>query len=1085
MTTTSQTLIDFNDQSAGTIIDGQYSSQGVTIGSINNDGSVDTKNPAMIFDSSKPTGGDWDLKTDNLGKVLILSEDRDSSDPDDNACGGKFLFTFDNEVTVDSITLLDVEEGAWIKLYDEDGKFLKKISVKTANNGQKDVQIDTPGAKYMTIELAGSGAVDNLKFTPQMQPDGIVNGTEAGELIDLAYIDAQGDRIDNNDALGVEGTTGDEDLVLAGAGNDTVYAGVGDDIVRGEAGNDRLFGEGGDDTLEGGEGNDTIFGDAGNDSIDGGEGDDVLKGGAGNDTISGGNGQDTIDGGEGDDLIDGGRDNDSILGGDGNDTLRGNGGDDTLDGGAGDDSVSGSANDDLMFGGAGDDILSGSGGNDTVDGGAGDDSIRGGKGDDLVEGGAGNDTISGADGADTLSGGDDRDDFVNVTSGDMIDGGEGGDDFDTLDLTGANAAVEYDADNAENGTIFFLDDDGTRTGETARFINIENVIGAVDTRDGIVEGTSGDDKIDDGYDGDPDGDFVDNNDALLDGEVGDDDIIVAGAGNDTILAGEGNDEVDAGEGDDDVDAGNGDDLVDGGAGADKIDGKDGQDTLNGGDGDDSIDGDDGDDVINGGKGDDTIDGGYGNDTISGGGGDDVIDGGKGDDSISGSANDDLITGGYGNDTIQGAGGTDTIDGGKGNDKILGGKGDDNIAGGDDDDTIRGGDGTDTLDGGEGNDDIMGGTGNDFITGGYGNDTISGGGGNDTIDGGKGDDTISGSANEDSILGGRGNDTIQGAGGNDTIKGEDGDDSIFGGKGDDEIGGGDGDDLITGGDGEDWIKGGDGADTISGDDGADMIAAGDDRDLILGATTGDMIDGGSGSDDFDTLDLTGSDVAFITYTSDDREDGIITFRDDTTAQFEDIEAVVPCFTPGTLIATPKGEVPVESLEVGDRVITRDNGIQVIRWTGKRKIAAAELSENSALRAVLVRKGALGHGLPERDMIVSPQHRVLIANDETMLYFDEREVLVAAKHLVGRPGVERMDAVDVTYIHVMFDNHEVILSDGAWTESFQPGDHSLKGLGKAQREEIFAIFPELREREGREGYSAARRMLKRQEAELLLK
>ena len=62
MTTTSQTLIDFNDQSAGTIIDGQYSSQGVTIGSINNDGSVDTKNPAMIFDSSKPSGGDWDLK---------------------------------------------------------------------------------------------------------------------------------------------------------------------------------------------------------------------------------------------------------------------------------------------------------------------------------------------------------------------------------------------------------------------------------------------------------------------------------------------------------------------------------------------------------------------------------------------------------------------------------------------------------------------------------------------------------------------------------------------------------------------------------------------------------------------------------------------------------------------------------------------------------------------------------------------------------------------------------------------------------------------------------------------------------------
>jgi hypothetical protein len=264
----------------------------------------------------------------------------------------------------------------------------------------------------------------------------------------------------------------------------------------------------------------------------------------------------------------------------------------------------------------------------------------------------------------------------------------------------------------------------------------------------------------------------------------------------------------------------------------------------------------------------------------------------------------------------------------------------------------------------------------------------------------------------------------------------------------------------------------------------MIDGGADQDTIFGATSGDMIDGGEAGDDHDTLDLTGSGVDRIDYTSADREDGIINFLDGTTAKFEEIETVIPCFTPGTLIATPRGEVPVEALEVGDRVITRDNGVQVVRWAGARTLSAAELEATPAYRPVLIRQGALGHGLPERDMIVSPQHRVLISGDETLLYFDEREVLAAAKHLVGRPGIERLEARDVTYVHVMFDAHEVILSDGAWTESFQPGDHSLAGLGREQREEIFSIFPELRETAGREGYVAARRMLKRREAEMLL-
>jgi len=75
--------------------------------------------------------------------------------------------------------------------------------------------------------------------------------------------------------------------------------------------------------------------------------------------------------------------------------------------------------------------------------------------------------------------------------------------------------------------------------------------------------------------------------------------------------------------------------------------------------------------------------------------------------------------------------------------------------------------------------------------------------------------------------------------------------------------------------------------------------------------------------------------------------------------------------------------------------------------------------------------------------------------------------------------------VSYIHFMFDQHEVVLSNGAWTESFQPGEQVLDGMGNAQKLEIFDLFPELQDAEGLKAYQAARRSLKQHEARLLVK
>ncbi len=538
---------------------------------------------------------------------------------------------------------------------------------------------------------------------------------------------------------------------------------------------------------------------------------------------------------------------------------------------------------------------------------------------------------------------------------------------------------------------------------------------------------------------------------------------------------------------------------------------------------------------------DSVVGTAGDDTISTGDDADTIEAGAGSDVIEGGIDNDLVSAGAGNDRVTDAQGADTIDGGEGNDTIhagqtvidsitttdiggfsdyvgddpnlpilgftsdpntaddrdlvTGGAGDDVITTGDDRDTIDGGTGNDTIDGGIDDDSILGGAGADSLLGSHGSDTIDGGAGNDYIDG----SNLTSLEITDDVDAVPGNDL-------DSLMGGDGNDTLVGGDDDDTLEGGAGNDLLLGGIDEDIMIGGTGDDTFVGGEGADTIDGGEGRDLIQGATGGDTVDGGEGPAglgtdgiplDWDTLDLTGSAPTGgslqITYTSEDREDGFVEFFDETrgdgsgpvsTMNFEEIENIVPCFTPGTLIATPKGEMKVEDLKAGDRVITRDNGIQTIKWAGRKTISEQEMGRDSHLRPILISKGALGNGLPEADLIVSPNHRVLVSNDKTALYFEEREVLVAAKHLTGLEGVKVLDTDSVDYIHIMFDSHEVVLSNGAWTESFQPGDMSLRGIGNAQRTELLELFPELAEVTGLEQFAAARPSLKRHEALLVV-
>lgn len=169
----------------------------------------------------------------------------------------------------------------------------------------------------------------------------------------------------------------------------------------------------------------------------------------------------------------------------------------------------------------------------------------------------------------------------------------------------------------------------------------------------------------------------------------------------------------------------------------------------------------------------------------------------------------------------------------------------------------------------------------------------------------------------------------------------------------------------------------------------------------------------------------------------------------------------CFTRGTMILTDRGEVAVEALEVGDLVLTRDNGAQPIRWIASTRRA---LSPRSKLRPVRIAAGALGQGLPATDLLVSPQHRMLVRSAIAQLMFGTDEVLVAAKQLLQIEGIDLADELtEVEYFHLLFDRHEIVTLNGAGSESLYTGPEALRTVVAAAREEILALFPKLAERD----------------------
>lgn len=186
-----------------------------------------------------------------------------------------------------------------------------------------------------------------------------------------------------------------------------------------------------------------------------------------------------------------------------------------------------------------------------------------------------------------------------------------------------------------------------------------------------------------------------------------------------------------------------------------------------------------------------------------------------------------------------------------------------------------------------------------------------------------------------------------------------------------------------------------------------------------------------------------------------------------AQFADLVAmgVPPCFAPGTLLATPGGETPVELLKPGDLVLTADRGPQRLRWIGRREVRfGPENPRGDKDKPVEIKAGALGRGpdgpVPRRTLVVSPQHRMVLSGQAIAKTFGTSEVFAVAKALTRMDGIRRMNGKRrVIYYALLFDRHEVIYAEGAPTESFRPGPVALSAFDPDHRAQIFAIYPGL--------------------------
>ncbi|SMX32055.1 Hint domain-containing protein [Maliponia aquimaris] len=177
--------------------------------------------------------------------------------------------------------------------------------------------------------------------------------------------------------------------------------------------------------------------------------------------------------------------------------------------------------------------------------------------------------------------------------------------------------------------------------------------------------------------------------------------------------------------------------------------------------------------------------------------------------------------------------------------------------------------------------------------------------------------------------------------------------------------------------------------------------------------------------------------------------------DGTVNYSEFSDLAVCYAPGTLIATPLGPRPVETLHPGDPVMNLDHGPQAIRWIHSADHPLDDAAADA--RPVLIAAGALGDGVPAQDLVVSPQHRILVGGHSQLPGLARTESFAPAKSLTRLPGIRHMmGKTAITWIHFACDRHEVVFANSCLSESLLLGPMVVKGMAAPQRRAVTALF-----------------------------
>lgn len=218
--------------------------------------------------------------------------------------------------------------------------------------------------------------------------------------------------------------------------------------------------------------------------------------------------------------------------------------------------------------------------------------------------------------------------------------------------------------------------------------------------------------------------------------------------------------------------------------------------------------------------------------------------------------------------------------------------------------------------------------------------------------------------------------------------------------------------------------------------------------VLQDTSGNLFLAPETSNNADTAALEAAQIKSITFDSEDTDHNFGTPGAETTRY----DTLFVCFAAGTLIDTPDGPRAVETLGPGCQVLTCDHGAQPVLWASQKQVDGAGPSA-----PVRIRKGALGRGLPRRDLWVSQQHRILVRSPIASRIFGRRAVLVAAKHLTGLHRIRVEPVETVRYCTFAVKRHALVRAEGALAESLYLGPEVRHRLNAQERKSLGRVFP----------------------------